>query len=193
MQFAVGRLARVKWSLKVDSDVSVVECSYQRHGEQVLEIFNHAILTSTALYDYAPRDLQQIEIWFSNKLTARWPILGLESSSGELRAFGSYGPFRNFPAYKYTVEHSVYVAEGFRGQGLGQTILKLLIDRARQNDYHAMIGAIDANNSASCALHDKLGFELVGKLPQVGFKFGNWLDLALYQLTLNTPDKPIDG
>lgn len=179
--------------LKLDSDVSVVECSYQRHGEQVLEIFNHAKLTSTALYDYAPRDLQQIEIWFSNKLTARWPILGLESSSGELRAFGSYGPFRNFPAYKYTVEHSVYVAEGFRGQGLGQTILKLLIDRARQNDYHAMIGAIDANNSASCALHDKLGFELVGKLPQVGFKFGNWLDLALYQLTLNTPDKPVDG
>lgn len=179
--------------LKLDSDVSVVECSYDRHGERVLEIVNHAILTSTALYDYAPRDLNQIEAWFSNKSIGGWPILGIESSGGELRAFGSYGPFRNFPAYKYTVEHSVYVAQEYRGQGLGRRILQLLIDQAQQDNYHALIGAIDANNSASCALHDKLGFELVGKLPQVGFKFGNWLDLALYQLTLNTPDKPIDG
>ena len=177
----------------MDSDLLVVKCSYQRHGERILEIFNHAILTSTALYDYAPRDLQQIEAWFSNKSIGRWPILGLESSNGELCAFGSFGPFRNFPAYKYTVEHSVYVAEEFRGQGLGRTILQLLIDRAQQDNYHALIGAIDANNSVSCGLHEKLGFELVGTLPQVGFKFGEWLDLALYQLTLKTPHKPVDG
>jgi L-amino acid N-acyltransferase YncA len=56
-----------------------------------------------------------------------------------------------------------------------------------------MIGAIDANNEASCRLHEKLGFELVGTLPQVGFKFDNWLDLALYQLTLSTPVSPVDG
>ena len=178
---------------KLDSGVSVVECSYDRHGERVLEIFNHVILTSTALYDYAPRDLKQIEAWFSNKSVGRWPVIGIESSQGDLLAFGSYGPFRNFPAYKYTVEHSVYVAEPFRGKGLGRSILQLLIEQAQRDQYHALIGAIDASNQPSCRLHEKLGFELVGTLPQVGFKFGNWLDLALYQLTLNSPESPRDG
>lgn len=177
----------------MEPELSVVRCSFECQGAQVLEIFNHAILTSTALYDYSPRSLEQIETWFAAKAQGEWPIIGLESSDGRLQAFGSYGSFRNFPAYKYTVEHSVYVAEAFRGKGLGHSILQLLIEQAQRDDYHAMIGAIDSNNEASCRLHETLGFELVGTLPQVGFKFGNWLDLALYQLTLSTPISPVDG
>lgn len=176
-----------------DREYQIVDCCFERHGERVLEIFNQAILTSTALYDYSPRTLHQIEQWFAAKAADGWPVIGIESATGELEAFGSFGPFRNFPAYKYTAEHSVYVADAVRGGGRGQAILKQLVTLAERRGLHALIGAIDATNIASCRLHQKLGFSQVGTLPQVGFKFGTWLDLALYQLTLSTPSEPQDG
>ena len=72
-------------------------------------------------------------------------------------------------------------------------VMQALIAAARQNDVHAIIGGIDATNAGSIALHERLGFRHVGTLPQVGFKFGRWLDLAFYQLLLDTPRQPVDG
>jgi len=120
-------------------------------------------------------------------------VIGVEDGEGTLLAFGSYGTFRAWPAYKYTVEHSVYVHQDHRGQGLGRVVMQALIAAARQNDLHAMMGGIDATNAGSIALHERLGFKHVGTLPEVGFKFGRWLDLAFYQLLLDTPAHPIDG
>ncbi|MDH1255353.1 GNAT family N-acetyltransferase [Comamonas thiooxydans] len=98
------------------------------------------------------------------------------------------------PRVSSTVEHSVYVHPQHRGRGLGQQLMELLIAEARQRgDVHVLVGAIDAANAGSIALHKRLGFESVGLMPQVGFKFGRWLDLAFYQLTLQTPEHPIDG
>ncbi len=171
----------------------VIPCTQARHAVAILDIFNDAILTSTALYDYQPRTLASMDDWFANKLKGNFPILGLENAAGQLIAFGSYGKFRAFPAYKYTVEHSVYVHRDHRKQGLGLQIMQALIEAAQQNDLHAMIGAIDASNDVSRALHQRLGFQHVGTLPQVGFKFGRWLDLAFYQLLLSGPQKPVDG
>jgi phosphinothricin acetyltransferase len=91
------------------------------------------------------------------------------------------------------VEHSVYVHKDHRGRGLGRVVMQELIAAARKNDVHAMIGGIDATNAGSIALHARLGFRHVGTLPQVGFKFGRWLDLAFYQLLLETPAHPVDG
>jgi hypothetical protein len=116
-------------------------------------------------------------------------VIGLEDSAGMLLAFGSFGRFRAWPAYKYTVEHSVYVHQDHRGKGLGKRVMQALIAAARENDVHAMVGGIDASNTASVVLHEHLGFQHVGTLPQVGFKFGRWLDLAFYQLLLDTPNK----
>lgn len=172
---------------------SRVACTVERHAEQILEIFNDAILHSTALYDYQARTPQHMLAWFEAKRAGGYPVVGLEDAQGRLLAFGSYGAFRAFPAYKYTVEHSVYVHKDQRGRGLGQVVVQALIDEARRHDLHAMVGAIDAANAGSIALHQKLGFAHVGTLPQVGFKFGRWLDLAFYQLILDTPAKPVDG
>lgn len=98
------------------------------------------------------------------------------------------------PRVRSTVEHSVYVHHLCRGAGLGRALMGLLIAEARRReDVHVIVGAIDAANVRSIALHQALGFELVGKMPQVGFKFGRWLDLVFYQLTLQTPRHPIDG
>lgn len=171
----------------------VVNCSFDQHADAILEIFNDAILHSTALYDYKPREPQSMVGWFDAKKNGGFPVIGIEDNGGRLLGFGSYGPFRAWPAYKYTVEHSIYVHKEYRGQGLGRILLCELIVAAGKNDLHTLIGGIDATNTGSIKLHEKLGFKHVGTLPQVGFKFGRWLDLAFYQLLLKTPAHPIDG
>jgi phosphinothricin acetyltransferase len=175
------------------SDYTIVHCTFERHADAILEIFNEAIVNSTALYDYKPRTSQNMVGWFEAKRVGGFPVIGIEDPDGVLLGFGSYGSFRAWPAYKYTVEHSVYIHEDHRGKGLGRVVMQELIAAARQNDMHAMMGGIDATNSGSIALHERLGFRHVGTLPQVGFKFGRWLDLAFYQLLLDTPAQPVDG
>lgn len=172
---------------------SLIACTHVRHAQAILDIFNEAILTSTALYDYHPRTLQSMEAWFAAKDKGAFPVVGIEDATGTLLAFGSYGTFRAWPAYKYTVEHSVYVHRDHRGKGLGLQIMQALMAAARTRDVHAMVGAIDATNAGSIALHQRLGFQHVGTLPQVGFKFGRWLDLAFYQVLLDSPLNPVDG
>lgn len=169
-----------------------VDCSFERHAAPILSILNEAIVNSTALYDYKPRSPESMAAWFNSKANGGFPVIGIEDGAGTLLAMGSYGAFRAFPAYKYTVEHSVYVHKDHRGQGLGRIIMEQLITTARKNNLHAMIGGIDAANAGSIALHERLGFKRVGTLPQVGFKFGGWLDLAFYQLLLETPLYPAD-
>jgi L-amino acid N-acyltransferase len=110
-----------------------------------------------------------------------------------MMGFGSYGTFRAFPAYKYTVEHSVYVAADCRGRGLGKTLLQEIITQARAQNYHVLVGGIDSQNATSIHLHQRFGFEHAGTIRQAGFKFGRWLDLEFYQLILETPAQPVEG
>ena len=173
--------------------MTIIPCEYRRHGAQILSIFNYAIAHSTALYDYKPRSEEMIRAWFEAKANGNFPVIGVEDEGGELMGFASFGSFRAWPAYKYSVEHSVYVDARFRGRGLGRRLLEEVIAAARAQDYHVLIGAIDANNEPSIALHTRLGFTHCGTISQVGFKFGRWLDLAFYQLILPTPLQPIDG
>jgi len=172
--------------------INPIRCTLQQ-AEAIRAIFNDAILHSTALYDYEPRSPEMIETWFAAKARGNYPVIGLVNPAGELLGFGSYGPFRAFPAYKYSIEHSVYVDARFRGQGAGRQLLQMLIEAATAQDYHMMIGGIDAANAASIALHRSLGFTPCASIRQAGFKFGRWLDLEFYQLLLPTPAQPLDG
>jgi phosphinothricin acetyltransferase len=171
----------------------LIECTYEKHAEAILAILNEAIVNSTALYDYKPRSPESMIKWFEGKAAGAYPVLGIVSDEGELLGFGSYGTFRAFPAYKYTVELSVYVHAAHRGQGLGKILLQELITCATAQDYHVMVAAIDKQNETSIALHEKLGFTYSGTIAQAGFKFDRWLDLVFYQLILKTPANPIDG
>lgn len=170
----------------------IVRCDAS-FADRILAILNDVIATSTALYDYRPRTPETMAAWFEAKARGNYPVIGALSDDGELMGFGSYGPFRNWPAYKYTVEHSLYVAAEFRGRGVGRRLLEELVGAARAQDYHVLIGGIDSQNTASIRLHERLGFRHVGTLPQVGFKFGRWLDLAFYQRILDTPAQPVEG
>lgn len=175
------------------TEYSLVECTLDRHGEAILEIFNEAIANSTALYDYKPRTAESMVGWFEAKVAGNFPVIGIEDAQGQLLGFASFGAFRPHPAYKYSVEHSVYVHHEHRGRGLGRILLARIIEEAEAFGAHAVIGAIDAENEASLKLHESLGFARVGTLPQVGFKFGRWLDLALMQKVLAGPASPVDG
>jgi phosphinothricin acetyltransferase len=162
-------------------------------SDQILSIFNDAILNSTALYDYKPRARESMVSWFENKGKGNFPVIGAVGEAGELFGFASYGTFRAWPAYKYSVEHSIYVAVRHRGKGVGKLLLQALIKSVREQGYHVLIGGIDSQNSVSIRLHKRFGFQHAGTIRQVGFKFGRWLDLDFYQLVLDTPKVPIDG
>jgi L-amino acid N-acyltransferase len=173
--------------------MKLVTCEPRRHSAAILAIFNEAIANSTALYDYQLRTDDDMVSWFAGKAAKKYPVIGAENDAGELLGFASYGQFRERPAYKYTVEHSVYVDTRFRGQGVGYALLEAVIKAAGQQDYHVLVGGIDASNAVSIRLHERLGFSHCGTVQQSGFKFGRWLDLALYQRILATPSAPIDG
>lgn len=170
----------------------LIDCD-ARHLDAIRAIFNHAIAHSTALYEYQPRSAETIRAWWDAKQSQGWPVLGVCGEADELLGFASYGTFRAWPAYGYTVEHSLYVAEAHRRRGVGRHLLTALIERARAAEMHVMIGGIDADNAASIALHESMGFTAGGRLPEVGFKFGRWLDLCFYQLVLDTPSQPREG
>lgn len=156
----------------------------------IREIFNHEVLHTTALYEYEPRTLDALKVWYAGRQQGKFPVVGGFDDQGRLAGFASYGPFRPQPGYKFTVEHSVYVDEGHRRRGLGRLLLSEIIARARKQEYHVMIGVIDRENAASIDLHASLGFEHAGTVNQSGFKFGRWLDAAFYQLILQAPSYP---
>ena len=160
------------------------QCTYDQHASAMLDIFNDAIVNSTALYDYKPRPPESMVGWFKAKEAGRYPVIGAVDDGGQLLAFASYGTFRAWPAYKYSVEHSVYVQKAHRGKGIGQALMRQLITAAKEQQYHCMVGGIDIANAGSIAMHEKLGFTHAGTIRHAGFKFGRWLDLGFWQLLL---------
>ncbi|HWV98069.1 MAG TPA: GNAT family N-acetyltransferase [Candidatus Acidoferrum sp.] len=172
--------------------MNLIRCD-SSYSDQILAILNEAILNSTALYDYKPRTPEMMLGWFEAKKKGNYPVMGAVTETGGLMGFASYGPFRAWPAYKYTVEHSVYVGAEFRGQGIGKRLLQEVVAAAQAQDYHVLVGGIDSQNAVSIRLHERFGFQHAGTVRQAGFKFGRWLDLAFYQLILKTPMRPVEG
>ena len=150
----------------------------------ILVIVNHAILHTTSNYLYDIQSLETQLQWFEDKENKKFPVL-VADYNGNAIGFGNYGTFREKIGYQFTVEHSVYVAAEFINKGIGRLLLEALIEKAKLEGYHTMIGGIDAANKDSIAFHKKFGFVENGILKEVGFKFGKWLDLQFMQLILN--------
>ncbi|HEY9886828.1 MAG TPA: N-acetyltransferase family protein [Candidatus Obscuribacterales bacterium] len=155
----------------------------------ILAIYNEAIAHTTAVYDYEPHTLAMREAWFAAKQAAGFPVWVAEVA-GEVAGFAALGPFRAWQAYRYTVEHALYVAAPHRGQGLGKQLLAQLITSAQNMEMHAMVAGIDADNVASLKLHAQFGFQEVAHFHQVGYKFDRWLDLKFMELLLPAPPLP---
>jgi L-amino acid N-acyltransferase len=150
----------------------------------ILAIYNEVVRTSTAVYTDEESSLDQRRAWFRDRRALGYPILVAEDGAGEVAGFSSFGDFRPWPGYRFTVEHSVYIRMDCRGQGLGTALIEPLLAEATALGKHVMIAGIDAANPASIRLHEKLGFTRVGRLHEVGAKFGRWLDLVFMQRLL---------
>jgi L-amino acid N-acyltransferase YncA len=149
----------------------------------LLEIYNDAVVHTTASWDLLPWTPVEHAEWYAAKAEHRHPIVVAEAE-GEILGYAGYGPFRAKAGYAATMEHSVYVRPSSQGKGIGRTLLVAIIEAARANGVHALIGGLSADNHVSMALHRSLGFVEVGRLPEVGRKFDRWLDLVLLQLIL---------
>lgn len=144
----------------------------------ILDIYNEAVLNTTASYDYEPRTMEHRVTWFEAHEQQRLPIFVAVDDAAQTLGWSSLSRFHDRKGYQFTVENSVYVAAVHRGRGVGKMLLPPLIDSARDLGLHAIIAAIDAQNEASVRLHARFGFVEVGHFKQVGFKFNRWLDVV---------------
>jgi L-amino acid N-acyltransferase len=152
----------------------------------VCDIYNALIPSTTVAWTETLQTLEERQAWFVAQQRAGYPVLVAEVDGG-VGGFAAYGSFRGsgkWPGYRYTVEHTIHVREELRGRGVGRALLLALIDRARAADVHVMVAAIDGDNNGSIAFHERLGFVTVAHMPEVGHKFGRWLDLVLMQRVL---------
>ena len=146
----------------------------------ILAIYNDVIATSTAVYSDTPATLDDRTAWWQTRVAQGYPVLVATDESG-VAGFASFGDFRAWPGYRFSVEHSVHVRSDRRGQGIGTLLVSAVVREASALGKHVMIAGIDADNAASIRMHERLGFERVAHFRQVGFKFGRWLDLVFLQ------------
>ena len=149
----------------------------------LLEIYNEVIATSTAVYSDQPVTLADRTDWWRARTAQGYPVLVACDPSGVL-GFSTFGDFRAWPGYRYTIEHTVHVRADRRGQGVGRRLVEALFPRAAALGKHMMIAGVDAANEASIRFHERLGFVRAAHLREVGYKFGRWLDLVLLQRQL---------
>lgn len=152
----------------------------------ILEIYNDAVLTTTASYDYKPRPLEHRIQWFEDHERTGFPVFVAEEN-GKVIGWSSLSRYHDRAGYQYTSENSIYVAAEARGRGVGKALLGPLIESARQIGLRAIIAVIDAENAHSVKLHAGFGFVEVGRFKSVGFKFGRWLDVVYMELLLPEP------
>ena len=146
----------------------------------ILAIYNEVLATSTAIYSDTPATLADREAWWRGRVNQGYPVLVAADDDGVL-GFASFGDFRAWPGYRYTVEHTVHVRHDLRGRGVGTALMGPLIASAAALGKHVMIAGVDAGNAASLRFHERLGFVRVAQFREVGFKFGRWLDLVFLQ------------
>lgn len=151
--------------------------------EAITAIYNEAIETTTATFDTEPKTMDEQERWFAAH-TGRYPILVAEIESRTV-GWACLSPWSGRCAYADTAETSFYVAGGCRGRGVGRALKIALIEQARSLGFHVLIAQIAEGADASRHLNESLGFQLVGTLREVGRKFGQLLDVHLYQLVLD--------
>ncbi len=156
--------------------------------ESITAIYNEVLETSTAIYTDHPVTVADRLNWWQARREQGYPVLVAVDREAVI-GFASFGDFRAWPGYRFTVEHTVHVAASSRGQGVGSELITALISRARLAGKHVMLGAVDAENSPSLRFHERLGFERVAHFREIGYKFGRYLDLIFLQYWLTAPSR----
>lgn len=149
----------------------------------MMEIYNHHVLHGTATYQEEPETLAHRERWLLSHDNAH-PAFVIENEAGKVVGWSSLSPFHPRSAYRFTVENSIYLHHEQTGRGLGSQLLEHLIQVAAEAGHRQIVALISSDQPASIRLHEKFGFHKAGHLRDVGLKFGRWLSLDLWQLSL---------
>ncbi len=152
----------------------------------VTDIYNQVLTSSTAIYNDRRATLEERLAWWSARLEQHYPVL-VAVDGGEVIGFGAFSDFRPWPGYRFTVEGTIHIHASARGRGAGSQILKALIERARALGKHTMVAGVDSENKASLQFLERMGFEHVGHLREVGYKFDRFLDLIFLQYWITPP------
>ena len=166
------------------TDAVTIEDAEEGDLPAILAIHNDAVLHSTAIWSVHPVDLANRRAVLEERRAKNYPFLVAKDGS-ELLGYATFGDFRPHDGYFRTVEHSVYVHKHHHRRGVARRLMPPLFEAARALGKHAMVGGIDASNAGSIAFHQSFGFAIVGRLPEVGFKFGRYLDLLFMQKILD--------
>jgi phosphinothricin acetyltransferase len=153
----------------------------------IRDLYNATIPTATHAWTESLQTLAEREAWFARQCDRGDPVLVAEEGA-KVAGFTAYGPFRGegkWPGYRFTAEHTIHVDEPYWGRGIGRSLLEALIVRADANGIHVLVAAIDGDNRESIAFHERLGFAIVARMPEVGYKFERWLELVLMQRIIN--------
>ncbi len=172
--------------MSLSADPVLIRDATETDLEDIRAMYNAMIPTSTVAWTETEQTSSERQAWFRQQQADRFPVL-VAQRDGAVVGFAAYGSFRGsgkWPGYRTTVEHTIHVREDMWGDGIGRALLTALVDRARANGNHVMVAAIDGANDASIAFHERLGFAIVARMPEVGRKFDSWLDLVLMQRTL---------
>lgn len=152
----------------------------------ITAIYNEVVINSNAVWTEKPDTEADRLAWMTARRALGYPVL-VATEGTTVTGYGTFGDFRAWPGYRHTVEHSVYIHAGHRGRGLGRLIVTELISAAAALGKHVLIAGIDGTNDASIRLHAGMGFSEVARMPEVGRKFGRWLDLVFMQRVLDRP------
>jgi phosphinothricin acetyltransferase len=150
----------------------------------ITEIYQHAVLHGTATFELTPPDLAEMTRRFKALMDGGFPYFVAELD-GRIAGYAYAGPYRPRPAYRFTVENSIYLDPAIHRRGVGLVLLQRLIDESEARGYRQMIAVIgDSANAGSIGVHARCGFQMIGTHPDVGLKFGRWLDTVMMQLPL---------
>lgn len=171
------------------SEPLVIRAAVPEDLPAILAIFNDAVLNTVAVWNDDLSTLEDRRAWYDGRCAGGFPVL-VADAGGTVAGYASYGPFRAFQGYRHTAELSVYVDPAQRGKRIGDRLLGALVEEARRRGVHALVGGIEAGNTASLRLHLRHGFVETARMPEVGAKFGRWLDLVFMQRVLDDRPSP---
>lgn len=167
-------------------DVSIRDATAD-DAAPIAALYNATIPTTTNAWTEELQSVEDRAAWIEHQAADGFPVLVAEAD-GNVVGFATYEHFRGagkWPGYRFTVEHSIHIAESTWRRGVGRALMEALLARARAAGLHVMVGAIDSGNERSIAFHERLDFVEVARMPEIGFKFGQWLDLVLVQRILD--------
>lgn len=156
--------------------------------DEITSIYNEVLTTSTAIYNDRPAKSAERIVWWRSRTQQGYPVL-VAINDNSVAGFGTFGDFRPWPGYRFTVEGTIHILSRVRGQGIGTELLKALVAKAQALGKHTLIAGVDSENIASLRFLERFGFERVGYLREVGYKFDRFLDLVFLQYWITSPQR----